>query len=228
MRSLFFLAAFAFHYDVGCECLPRGPLPVRPDAGESVDDTPPVFTAGAFRINEGLVRAQAHRVRPGLEHAGAAHDLSSNTLDALAGVPGLAGQVNSPDGTLGTNANISTIPSNAAWDAVGSRWVFFNPGEPRLIRALAVGGTLSMVASLQSGITAFALRRVGGVHRLYVCRSGVLAQFDVVAGSETLLPWPIPRMRCTGKGLVYSASRGSLLVPFTLDGVGGIAEYFTP
>ena len=156
-------------------------------------------------------------------------DLSTNRMVTLAGVGGVASTTMSPDGTPAATARVSYDTVGANWDAVGNRWLLFNPNEPNVIRALPVGGTLTTVATLGTDVLSFALRRTATVHRLYLCRdTGELAVFDVATNTETALPWPITRMQCTGRNLVYSATRGSVLFPFTLDGVGGIGEYFTP
>jgi len=154
-------------------------------------------------------------------------DLSTNHLTQLAGVTGAADVFMCADGTPRASCAMSYARSGAAWDATASRWLVLNPGEPTLVRAVSpTSVALSTVVTLSTPVVSIALNRGAAVNKLYFCRdTGVLGVYDFTTSTESTLPWPIARMKCTGRNLVWVPTRNTVVFPFTIDGVGGIAEY---
>jgi hypothetical protein len=157
--------------------------------------------------------------------------VSNGTQSALAGVQGTNGNF-AADGTAGT---ASTVPGtqdaveSGIWDAFGSRWIFgakYSNQKP--IRFLAAGGNLGTVATLTNTPTSFTYRHDASNNMIYYCSGGKLYKYNVTTTTNTALSWPITAMQCSGRAMVYSASRSSLIVPFIQNGIGGVLEYFNP
>jgi hypothetical protein len=161
------------------------------------------------------------------------YDTTTGTQTHLAGVPGVPAYEFSVDGTAGSTTNVPSSLESGEWDAYASRWIFASFNHPSEIRTQAVGGAIGTIATLANGQSSFAYRHDAANNVIYYCaawggNAGILQKYDVTTSTNTVLPWPIARMKCAGKGMIYSSSRGSLIFPFTQDGIGGVAEYLNP
>ncbi len=148
----------------------------------------------------------------------------------VAGVTGPLGYTISGDGTPSASTQVSEIRMGATWDSFSSRWVFASEHSPYSIRTQTVGGAIGTVATLPNPAQSFAYRHDAGNNIIYYCNQDtrVLNKYNVTTTTNTVLNWPISTMACAGRGMIYSASRNSLIFPYQQNGIGGVAEYLNP
>ncbi len=153
---------------------------------------------------------------------------TDGTQAALAGVAGAAGATFSANGTLMSSTAVPRWSAGvlAAYDSIGSRWLLALQGQSA-IRTLPPGGSIGTLISLPRTINSFTYRRTPNEIVYYCATSGLLYKYDVTAGVETAYSWPISSISCSGRTLIYSTT-GTLIFPYTSDGVMGIAEYIAP
>jgi hypothetical protein len=160
--------------------------------------------------------------------------VTDGTQTAFAGVSGSTDTTFSADGTAGTSTTVPLTQDpvqSAIWDAYASRWVFNSQySDANVIRTLVVGGNIGTIATLSKTPSSFTYRHDASNNLIYYCGSSdnKLYKYNITTSTNTALTWPIVKMKCTGKDMVYSSSRGTLIFPFTQDGIGGVAEYINP
>jgi large repetitive protein len=138
----------------------------------------------------------------------------------------------SPSGTA-LNAclvpDTETTPVTMAYDAATGAWYSNNSST---IQKLVPGGSITTYITGLS-VAGMAYNRIDAANEMfYICRTnGVMQKIPVVngvAGTPVNLNWPIASMTCTGRSLIYSQSRASLVFAFKQNGMYGIAEYIDP
>lgn len=142
----------------------------------------------------------------------------------------LAGRTGPMPGTLPVDGSprTSTVVdswSSASWDGARARWLVLNQNEDTKLRAISEQGSWSTVATIPGGIESFVAPPSTNVLKLVVCRSdGSMAELLPDAGVRSLA-WPVPRMRCVGRGFAWRPSTQTYVVPVLQDGVGAIIDY---
>ncbi|MBW2733826.1 MAG: hypothetical protein JRH20_15670 [Deltaproteobacteria bacterium] len=184
-------------------------------------------------LGGGSVLAGRHHYSSGIKDAMLKlYDVTDGTQSHLAGTLGAAPETICADGT---SSDICPVPktntktfTHATYDALESRWLVAQVGTST-IHAIALKKTVSTLVDLGAGLISFAFRRDGSKRLVYFCGiDGRLYRRDLETGSQSAYPWPVPAMHCAGRSLVYSASRDSLIFPYRLDGLSGVAEYRSP
>lgn len=164
------------------------------------------------------------------------YTISDGTQSSLAGVAGAAtNNFFCNDGTAGTSCAVpqsyAINHTRATYDTLGSRWLFMQYNSST-VRNLAVNGNVGTLTTLTENVTSFAYRRDAGltVNQIFYCSSAdkKLHKKDLVTLTDTAYSWPVSAMACTGRALIYNATRGSLIFPYTQNNLTGIAEYTTP
>ena len=157
--------------------------------------------------------------------------ITNGTQSAFAGT-GVDGSF-AVDGTAGTASNVpnsySSNYTRATYDSFASRWAFARYNS-NTIKSLTPGGNIGTIATLGANARSFVYRHDGANNIVYYCGNadGKLHKYNVTTTTDTTYTWPIASMRCTGRTLIWNATRESIIFPFTQNGLAGIAEYTTP
>jgi hypothetical protein len=160
-----------------------------------------------------------------------AYTVANGTQSPVAGVIGYSGYSYSADGTAGS---ATTVPQSqeavqsGTWDSFSSKFIFAStPTSLKTIRSIGYTGNISTIATLPNVPLSIAYRHDASNNIVYYCSSGRIYKYNITTTTNTALTWPITRMSCSGRTMVYT-SRGTLIFPFTQDGLGGVAEYANP
>ena len=96
-----------------------------------------------------------------------------------------------------------------------------------ILRILKTGDTVSTLTGLSQQPRGFAYRVEVADEIVYYCSAtdGKIHRRNATLGTETILPWPVSSVRCSGYSLKYSPSRNSLIFPYTQNNLHGVAEY---
>ena len=149
------------------------------------------------------------------------------------------------DGTARTNCGIAVTffgpNTDPSFDSAGpgsedDRYIMseHNSYFSSVLRTVPANDPLGAVGTLTAlpilGFSSFAYVRradLGGAELVYYCApDGMLRRLEPGPPQvETLLPSPVPGMRCTGNSLVWNQARRSLTFPYKLRGLYGVAEY---
>lgn len=128
------------------------------------------------------------------------------------------------DGSARTSTVVDSWAS-ASWDPARARWLVLNQNEDTKLRAISEQGTWSTVATIPGGIESFVAPSGSGLLKPVLCRTdGSMAELLPDAGVRSLA-WPVPRMRCVGRGFAWRPSTQTYVVPVQQDGVGAIIDY---
>ena len=99
------------------------------------------------------------------------------------------------------------------------------------IKKVNVGaGTVTTYKTLPRSVNSLAYYRDAGltVEKFYYCKSGTLYKYNNLTSTESVISFPEPNMTCSGIGIFYSSSRGSLVVGVKKNGLGAVVELFNP
>ncbi|MBY0414033.1 MAG: hypothetical protein K2Q18_07700, partial [Bdellovibrionales bacterium] len=80
-------------------------------------------------------------------------------------------------------------------------------------------------------VTSVAYKRDAGLTAewfFYCDTGGRLYKYNNLTATETQLVLPSATMTCSGRSLLYSASRNSVIYGLSQNGLGGVAEYPNP
>lgn len=205
------------------------------------------FTAGspapylpwAVDINAGgqvMAGSYAYSTPSSLNGALKLYDGSNGTQYTFLGGAGAMAstQIFCTGGTAATSCNVPNLSIVlSAYDSFTDKFFVsttFNV-SPGLIKLVTVGGNVTDYRTLPRQINSLAYRRDAGLtyEWFYYCGvNGKLYKYNNLTATETALNLPSTSMTCSGRGLTYSATRGSLIYGFTQNGLGGVAEYLNP
>lgn len=134
------------------------------------------------------------------------------------------------DGSLTSSADVGYTSSNlhlmGQWFSDLSGWIIPRNGN-NILKAYIGSGNITTVATLPRGIQSFTIvKNASNQNVVYYCAStgGKVYKYNIATSTETLLPWPNTAYSCTGFTIKYHTGRGSVVFPYTKDGVPGFAE----
>jgi hypothetical protein len=116
----------------------------------------------------------------------------------------------------------------ADWDSVNNKWLLMN-SDLLTVATFANGdATLGTAVTLPRQARSIRFKAVGSTRYLYYCANstGVLYLRNLGTGAEISLPLPTATMKCAGSSIHYDSTNGSLVFPFTQNGLYGVAELF--
>jgi hypothetical protein len=114
------------------------------------------------------------------------------------------------------------------WDAGSSTWYFGGRGTSS-IRALPIGGVVSTFVSLpRTYISWTMIKNASSQWVVYYCSGGRIYKYNASSSSETALSWPSASISCLGDSMFRSATRNSIVFPYSQNGLVGIAEIVNP
>lgn len=99
------------------------------------------------------------------------------------------------------------------------------------IKKVDVGAsTVSTFKTLPHTFNSFTYYRDAGltVENFYYCRVSTLYKYNNLTSTETVITLPVPGMSCSGRGIFYSPTRGSLIFGAKNNGLGAVVELFNP
>jgi hypothetical protein len=154
------------------------------------------------------------------------YSFAEGTQSPFAGVIGCADSSICADTTLTASCKLRTCHAltTPVYDPVDGHWLFLD-SDDRSVRQLTAGGDVQTLVVLPRAALSIALDPA--VDTLYYCATsdGRLYRYPLATGVEAAYPWPVPKMKCSGDTLRFSAERHSLIFVYEQDGVPGIAEY---
>ena len=118
-------------------------------------------------------------------------------------------------------------------DDAAMRWLVVSnttSNGTRDVIAFTDAGTAVTVTTAPRAIAGLAYRGDAALttQNLYYCSGGVLYSYDVNGQTEQVLSMPSATMTCSGRALIYSVERGSLLFGFIQNSLAGLAEWLAP
>lgn len=121
--------------------------------------------------------------------------------------------------------------TRATWDTFSNTWLLLTNGT-NSIRTLPPNGNIGTLTSLSSPASSFAYRRNAGltVNIVYYCSTTdkKIHKKDINGATDIPLSWPVATIGCTGRSLIYNATRDSLIFPVEQGGLFGVVEYLSP
>jgi hypothetical protein len=161
---------------------------------------------------------------------------STYTQSAFAGIVGLTATL-CDSATALTSCVLPPMNGmylyNLLWDSELSAWVGGIHLTNRVFKMIP-GGNLVDIVNLPANAYNLTIKHNATENYIYYC-SGTdrkLHRYNVndanPATADYTYAWPIPKMECSGRSLIYSPSRGSLIFSYELNGLWGVAEYLSP
>ncbi len=158
---------------------------------------------------------------------------SPPTLTDFAGVPGAAAGSFCADGGAVATCSVPWAYDNrvskSVYDPANQRWLVLATGTGKVKVMPTAPGALTSSIVLTHPASSFAYRSDANGDTIYYCANGRVYQ-KVVGGSglDTMLPWRIPSMACTGMSMVYHEQTQSIVFPYLQTGLYGVGEYKIP
>lgn len=130
------------------------------------------------------------------------------------------------------NHNLISATAAAGWDPVNALWLILS-SDNRTVRTFGTNrtGVTGTAAVFNNSASSFLFKRFPEYPAnsfFYYCNTstGKITLRKVETSTEVALNWPIAKVGCTGGQLVYDETNGSIVFPFTQNGLSGVAEVF--